>query len=712
MDQRITDLKSTTFSGRRLTRRQIADVQETVALFPNDSSNGPAKTICEHLGWTTARGACRVGALESHGILTLPPKREDSIRDMRDADRPAAISAPDPRPEIAAPLAELRPLRVEPVTDAEDRQLWNASVDRHHYLGYRRPFRAHVRYFVTDRQGRRLGCLLSGAARRALPCRDRWIGWSDRVRDRNRHLMVVNPRYPVFPWVVPKNLASKNLASPVPGMAAWRLADDRERIHGWRSVLCGTLKDETRFRATCYRAANRERIGETAGKARSRKGVHVTPLREGCRKILRGERDAAGPKPPTRAGRGRSAASDRRFPEALETPGAGATAVAAHGDTRWQKRRRVFDSLLIMLFVLRLVAAPRGAGIPDHPVRALGAVRGVDGLRGARQARRGRVPAPAHRDSRPKPPLEGPQMPRCRRLEDRPAEGARGPRLPRRRGRPLSPGHGQRPLPATRPDTGRPPPVHPRERARGGPHAPRARRRRRRDRPRQGLLLLRDGAGPPGARAALRLPHKAQRQPRVRRLHRLRRARPNRHRRRAPGRAFAPGPDAPGPPREIRRRGHGILSGDIADRRRPLRNPAPLRPLPRTMGHRGDVQKRKIRDRMVPRQVRARRAAGTLRGLRPAHPDPPVLQPLRRRPQRRRRGRGPARHAQQPAERPAPGREGDTGALFPRQAGAVRDSVARIMAGLSRCIQRERPGRSNPRESKRPGSRWIRRTTA
>ena len=62
MDQRITDLKSTTFSGRRLSRRRIADVQETVALFPNDSRNELAKTIRGHLGWTTARGDYRVGA--------------------------------------------------------------------------------------------------------------------------------------------------------------------------------------------------------------------------------------------------------------------------------------------------------------------------------------------------------------------------------------------------------------------------------------------------------------------------------------------------------------------------------------------------------------------------------------------------------------------------------------------------------------------------
>ena len=56
MDQRIIALESSTFSGRRLNRQQIADIQETVALLPNDSRNELAKTICEHLRWTTAKG--------------------------------------------------------------------------------------------------------------------------------------------------------------------------------------------------------------------------------------------------------------------------------------------------------------------------------------------------------------------------------------------------------------------------------------------------------------------------------------------------------------------------------------------------------------------------------------------------------------------------------------------------------------------------------
>ena len=100
MDQRIIALESSTFSGRRLNRQQIADIQETVALLPNDSRNELAKTICEHLRWTTAKGDYRVGAclgmletLEIHGILTLPPKREDHVRDM--TSTPAWTSASD-----------------------------------------------------------------------------------------------------------------------------------------------------------------------------------------------------------------------------------------------------------------------------------------------------------------------------------------------------------------------------------------------------------------------------------------------------------------------------------------------------------------------------------------------------------------------------------------------------------------------------------------
>ena len=96
MDPRITALKSTTFLGRRFTRRQIADIQETVELFPNDSRNELSMTICEHLNWTTPKGDYRISAglrllehLEECGILSLPASRKPGGEDAQ-ADRPCA----------------------------------------------------------------------------------------------------------------------------------------------------------------------------------------------------------------------------------------------------------------------------------------------------------------------------------------------------------------------------------------------------------------------------------------------------------------------------------------------------------------------------------------------------------------------------------------------------------------------------------------------
>ena len=72
MDPRIKNLKSTTFFGRRFTRRQIADIQQTVATFPALSRKELAQTICEHLHWHTPTGGNRVAA--ALGLLQLPAR--------------------------------------------------------------------------------------------------------------------------------------------------------------------------------------------------------------------------------------------------------------------------------------------------------------------------------------------------------------------------------------------------------------------------------------------------------------------------------------------------------------------------------------------------------------------------------------------------------------------------------------------------------------
>ncbi len=221
MDSRIENLKSTTFCGTRLTRRQIADLQKTVKMFPALSRHELAATLCTHLGWFTPKGRDRLGSclrmleqLEAGGIVSLPAKRPGS-RTGTGGRRPRHTSRSDPGSAIECGLQELMPLELEVVAEGEAVEEWKELVDRHHELGYRHPFGCFLRYWLRDRRGRKLGCLLFEAGTTRLPCRDAWIGWRDRDRAKRLKGVVNNSRFLIFPWVRVPYLASKALSMAV-----------------------------------------------------------------------------------------------------------------------------------------------------------------------------------------------------------------------------------------------------------------------------------------------------------------------------------------------------------------------------------------------------------------------------------------------------------------------------------------------------------------
>ena len=83
----VEDLLRTTLSGRRFTRKQMAQVQETVQRFPNLSRTELARTVCEHLNWKTPNGKDKVEScltflekLEAQGVVTLPAKQARRIQ--------------------------------------------------------------------------------------------------------------------------------------------------------------------------------------------------------------------------------------------------------------------------------------------------------------------------------------------------------------------------------------------------------------------------------------------------------------------------------------------------------------------------------------------------------------------------------------------------------------------------------------------------------
>ena len=379
MDPLIKNLKSTTFFGRRFTRKQLADIQQTVATFPALSRKELAQTICEHLRWRTPSGSNRVAAalglleqLEQAGILQLPPKRVESIR-SGPRQPPPATRRSDPQPLIEASLRDLLPLRLLRVEPGEDVQLFNEYLERHHYLGYRQPRGPHLRYFLLDRQGRRLGCLLFSQATHSLRCRDEWIGWPPDQYKQHLDLVVSQPRFLVFPWVRVKCLASKALS-----LAVRQLPQDWQQRYRTKPVLVETFVDAQRFRGTCYRAANWQCIGQTRGRAdagRTRKDVYVYPLARDFRSVLlHGPRPAARPRRPALAPEVPDADFIAMWQDLI---GALGTLAAAH-DRQWQQRSRVLNTLLIMLFVFRLVFAPRRQGYTTTLARLWAQCRALD----------------------------------------------------------------------------------------------------------------------------------------------------------------------------------------------------------------------------------------------------------------------------------------------------------------------------------------------
>ena len=131
----------------------------------------------------------------------------------------------------------------------------------------------------------------------------------------------------------------------------------------------GTFIDPTRHDGTCYRAASWTRIGMTAGRKSSRRRkpaqeILVLPLDPGFRDVLQGRppttRPSCAPAAPS-PGPLRPDRNDPLVAMWLQIIDA-ATALAEAHDLRRSKRRRVLDSLIVMLFVFRLVLSRGGKG--------------------------------------------------------------------------------------------------------------------------------------------------------------------------------------------------------------------------------------------------------------------------------------------------------------------------------------------------------------
>src|SRR2546426_2858193 len=282
------------YSGRSFSPEELALMRQAACEYASLGITEIARTCCDWLAGRRPDGRltiheCRflLAPLQRQGILTLPPLH----RSGRRGPRPVVVeSCSDDPTLIQSSLAELEPLRLVLVEKSES-AMWRQLMERFHYLGCRTPVGAHLRYFVKSGAGQILACLLWTSPAWKMAARDEWIGWNSQQRARNLQYIVNNSRFLILPSVQVKGLASTILSR-----SARLLPHDWRRHYGYSPLLLETLVDASRFKGTCYRAANWIYLGETTGGTRTdrlrvsnpktAKLIFVLPLHRRAQQLL------------------------------------------------------------------------------------------------------------------------------------------------------------------------------------------------------------------------------------------------------------------------------------------------------------------------------------------------------------------------------------------------------------------------------------------
>jgi len=253
------------YCGRHFAAAEIELIRELIALSPPISRYQLSREVCARLNWRRADGklkdmSCRVAMLrmQADDLFTLPPPR--NAKPLAYRAHPgieSAVLAPTTTPSV-----DLARLRVELLANKPDSLLWNAYIERHHYLGHQLLPGAQLRYFIRA-EGEIVALLGFGASAWKTKPRDSFIGWTSQQRRRNLHLVVNNARFLILPWIHCPNLASRALA-----LISRRLVEDWYARYAYRPVLLETFVEKPRFAGTCYQAANWQYLGDTQGRGK------------------------------------------------------------------------------------------------------------------------------------------------------------------------------------------------------------------------------------------------------------------------------------------------------------------------------------------------------------------------------------------------------------------------------------------------------------
>jgi hypothetical protein len=257
-----------TIQGKKTT----VDIEQIQVLLGDNPSWGRTRLseeLCRFWNWRTADGrlkdmACRtlLLKLDRAGIIQLPARKRPSTNGFRNRSLTDVLHETK---AIHCRLQEVLPLNILPLQQTStELSLFNCLLAKYHYLGFRNTVGENFKYLIRDKQNRPLACLLFGSAAWKCAPRDSFIGWDNHAHGTKLGFITNNTRFLILPWVRIPHLASHILAR-----VAKRISADWESKYSHPIYLLETFVDRSRFRGTCYQAANWALVGQTQGRTRN-----------------------------------------------------------------------------------------------------------------------------------------------------------------------------------------------------------------------------------------------------------------------------------------------------------------------------------------------------------------------------------------------------------------------------------------------------------
>jgi hypothetical protein len=282
--------------GRKIEVADIERIRQLLQENPAWSRRRLSQVLASEWDWRNGRGQLKDMAARSllvklgeRGHIQLPARRQKPTNRM--VRQPIASGAAWDCTPVTGTLRDAGVLTVREVSaDGVARGQCAAALAQFHYLGWGGTVGENLQYAVSNEAGRLLACVAFGSPAWKCSARDAFIGWTAGQRQQHLHRTTNNTRFLILPFVQIPHLASWIL-----GQVLRRLAADWAAKYGHQVVLVETFVDRSRFRGTCYRAANWIRTGTTVGRSRQDrthslsvpvKDVYVYPLDRRFRRQL------------------------------------------------------------------------------------------------------------------------------------------------------------------------------------------------------------------------------------------------------------------------------------------------------------------------------------------------------------------------------------------------------------------------------------------